>query len=97
MAVTTQYKRGDRHIYRHVGGEHMLVSIHRDSVAPLFSLTSTGAVVWRALSDWATADMLVDALTRDFEVGRAEAADDVTVFLDQLRQIGALLVREVEA
>ena len=97
MAVATQFKRGDRHIYRHVGGEHMLVSIHRDTVAPLFSLTVTGAAIWQALSDWTTRERVVDTVTSEFTVERDVASADVVEFLDQLRQIGALQVREVEA
>jgi hypothetical protein len=96
MTVTTQYRRGDRHVYRHVAGEHMLVAIHRDTIAPLFSMTVTGAAIWQALAEWASTDALVDALTRDFEVGRAEADADVAEFLEQLRQIGAVVEREVE-
>ena len=96
MTVTTQYRRGDRHVYRHVAAEHMLVAIHRDTVAPLFSLTATGAVIWQALADWTSVDALVDALTRDFAVERGEAGADVTEFLGQLRQIGALVEREAE-
>ena len=94
MAVSRQFKRGERHVYRHVGGEHMLIAIHRDSVAPLFSLTYTGAAVWQALAEWTTADRVVDAIVDEFDIDRAQAASDVTEFLDQLRQIGALLVRE---
>ena len=97
MAVSTEYKRGDRHVYRHVGGEHMLVAIHRDSVAPLFSLTPTGAVVWQTLGDWTSVDRIAEALTREFDVEREVAVGDVGEFLDQLRQIGALLEREVDA
>ena len=97
MTVTTQYRRGDRHVYRHVAGEHMLVAIHRDTVAPLFSLTATGAVIWQALAEWTSADALVDAITRDFQVERAEAATDLAEFMEQLRQIGAVTEREVEA
>lgn len=96
MTVTTQYKRGGRHVYRHVAGEHMLVSIHRDTIAPLFSLTATAAAIWQALADWTSADALADAITRDYEVERPEAMADVAEFLEQLRQIGALEQREAE-
>ena len=33
--MTTEYKRADRHVYRRVAGEHLLVATHRDTVAPL--------------------------------------------------------------
>ena len=96
MTVVTEYMRGDRHVYRHVAGEHMLVAIHRDTIAPLFSLSATGAVLWQSLAAWTSADALTDALTRDFEVEREQAAADVAEFLEQLRQIGALAEREAE-
>jgi hypothetical protein len=97
MTVGTLYRRGDRHVYRHVAGEHMLVAIHRDTIAPLFSLTATAAAIWQALAEWTSVDALADAVTRDFEVGREQAAADVAEFLEQLRQIGALVEREAEA
>lgn len=95
--TTTQVRRGARHVYRHVGGEHMLVALHRDSVAPLFSLTYTGAAIWEALADWTTSDQIVESLVGRFDVDATTARGDVTEFLDQLRQIGALLTREADA
>lgn len=97
MTTTTEYKHGERHVYRHVAGEHLLIAIHRDTVAPMFSLTATAATVWQELADWATTDAVVGRLVRDFEVTREEAAADVDQFLDQLRQIGALQAREGSA
>ena len=97
MTVTTQFKRSDRHIYRHVAGEHMLIAIHRDTVAPMFSLTPTAAALWKAMADWASPADLVDALTNQFDVDAEQASADVTEFLEQLRQIGAVSAREVSA
>jgi hypothetical protein len=94
MPDETQYKRGDRHVYRHVGGEHLLVAIHRDTIAPLFSLTPTAGAIWQALAEWTTIEQIADSLTRSFDVGAEDAARDVSEFLDQLRQVGALLVRD---
>ena len=92
--TTTQYKRGDRHVYRHVAGEHLLISMHRDSVAPMFSFTATGAVIWGALADWTTRDAIAEAILAQFDVPADEAAADVDNFLNQLQEIGALQARE---
>lgn len=89
-----EYKRGDRHVYRHVAGEHMLVAIHRDTVAPLFSLSATGGAIWQALADWTTGDEIVRSLTERFDVDAAQAGADVFEFLDKLREIGALQTRD---
>lgn len=97
MTVRLQYKRSDRHVYRHVAGEHMLIAIHRDTVAPMFSLTPTAAAIWKAMADWATLAELADVLTTAFDVGPDQAAEDVGGFLEQLQQIGAVSAREVTA
>ena len=66
-------------------------------MAPLFTLTYTGAAVWEALADWTTSDKIAESLARRFDVDATTALGDVTEFLAQLEQIGALLTREVEA
>ena len=92
--MTTEYKRADRHVYRRVAGEHLLVATHRDTVAPLYTLTATAAAVWEGLADWATADAVSERLVRDFQVTREQASEDVRYFLEQLRLINALQERE---
>jgi Coenzyme PQQ synthesis protein D (PqqD) len=94
MPTTTEYKRGQRHVYRHVAGEHLLIAIHRDTVAPMFSLTPTAAAAWQQLAEWSTAGAVVDRLVREFDVTRDEAGADLELFLDQLRQISALQERQ---
>lgn len=95
--TTIEYKRGDRHVYRHVAGEHLLISMHRDTVAPMFSFTVTGAAIWAALSDWTTRDAVVNALLAQFDVSPEEASTDVENFMNQLQEIGALQARGGDA
>lgn len=92
--TVSEFRRGDRHVYRSVAGEHLLIAIHRDTSAPLFSLTPTAAVIWEALAEWMTTDGLVDRIVSDYDVERDQAKDDVVVLLAQLREIGALQIRE---
>lgn len=92
--MTTEYRRGERHVYRRVAGEHLLIAIHRDTVAPMFSFTPTAAALWDWLAGWSTADGLVGQLVERFEVPREQARADVAEFLDQLRNIGAVDARE---
>jgi hypothetical protein len=92
--MTTEYRRGDRHVYRRVAGEHLLIAIHRDTVAPMFSFSPTAAALWGWLESWSTADGLVARLLERFDVTREQAQADVAEFVEQLRSIGALDARE---
>jgi hypothetical protein len=94
--MTSEYRHGDRHVYRHVAGEHLLIAIHRDTVAPMFAFTPTAAALWRLLDAWSTEDALVGRLLERFDVTPERAAADVAEFLEQLRSIGALEQREME-
>ena len=93
----TQYRRDDKHVYREIAGEHLLIALHRDAVAPMFAFTPTAASLWSMLGDWVSVDRLVAHLLEYFEVDRPEAERDVGEFLEQLLSIGALHTREVEA
>src|SRR5688572_19808728 len=79
--MPTEYRRGDRHVYRNIAGEHLLIALHGDSSEPLFALTPTAATIWQHLEEWRSADFLADALVREYEVTREQAATDVQEFL----------------
>lgn len=92
----TEYRRDDRHVYREIAGEHLLIALHREAVAPMFAFTPTAAALWSQLDDWTTPARLADHLLTRFEVERDQAERDVGEFLEQLLSIGALRTREVE-
>ncbi len=92
--VGAQYRRGARHVYRHVAGEHLLIALHRDTVAPMFAFTPTAAFLWNHLDKWTTEITLVEQITERFEVAPDQAAKDVAGFLEQLSGIGAVETRE---
>jgi hypothetical protein len=89
-----EFRRGDKHVYRFVAGEHLLIALHRDAAAPLFSLTPTAATVWEALAEWATTAAVVDRVLEQYDVEREAAAQDILELLSQLREIGALETRQ---
>ena len=91
--VHVEYLRGGGHVYRHVAGEHLLVSIRGDSDSPLFAMTPTAAALWARLGEWATIEQLVSCLTERFDVTADKAAGDVEEFLEQLQEIHALARR----
>lgn len=95
--MASEYRRDDKHVYRQIAGEHLLIALHRDAVAPMFAFTPTAASLWAELDEWTLVEQLVDHVIDHFEVGRAEAERDVGEFLEQLLSIGALQTREVDA
>jgi hypothetical protein len=95
--MATEYRRDDKHVYREIAGEHLLIALHRDAVAPMFAFTPTAASLWSVLGDWMPLDRLVGHLLEHFEVDRFDAERDVAEFLEQLLSIGALQSREVRA
>lgn len=92
--MATEYRRDERHVYRQIAGEHLLISMHRDAVAPMFAFTPTAAELWGQMAEWTTPERLAEHLTARFEVDRDQAAHDVQDFLGQLESIGALQSRE---
>ena len=91
-----RHKRGDRHVYRNIAGEHLLISIRGDSEAPMYALTPSGAMLWKQLADWSTREELVDLVLDQYEVTADRASADVEEFLEQLRQLKALESEEGE-
>jgi hypothetical protein len=92
----TEFRRDDRHVYREIAGEHLLIALHREAVAPMFAFTPTAARLWAQLEGWSTRATLTDHLVARFDVGRSQAEADVDEFLEQLLSIGALQTREVD-
>jgi hypothetical protein len=96
-SMPTRFMRGDRHVYRNVAGEHLLIALHGDSPEPLFALTPTAAFLWERLDGWCTPEELAIALSERFEVEPARAIGDVSEFLAQLEELRAIHVEESNA
>jgi len=94
MMVEAEFRRGERHVYRNIAGEHLLIAMHRDTVAPMFAFTPTAAFLWNLLGSWTTGARLAEQMIEHFEVPLEQAVRDVADFLDQLSGIGALEKRE---
>ena len=79
-------------VLRQVAGSWIVLPVGAASVDfnGMVSLNETGALLWRALEEGADSDALVDALTAEYEVERAEAAEGVEEFLGTLRSVGCL-------
>ncbi|MFL5616590.1 MAG: PqqD family protein [Gemmatimonadaceae bacterium] len=94
-SAATQYRRTDGYVYRLTVGEHLLVSLHNQTVEPFYALTPTGALLWEALANWATVDDLGKALTKEYDVTTEQARTDAKEFIEQLGLLSAVESRSV--
>lgn len=56
----------------------------------MLTLNESGAILWRALEHGADREMLVDALTAEYDVDPDVASQDVDAFLTKLAKAGCL-------
>lgn len=91
-------KASDRFIYRTVAGEHLLIPTGEaaQKVRGLIALSESGTVLYELLREGCSREALVDALTRQYDVGAREASRDVDEFLERMRQMD-MLEEEIEA
>jgi hypothetical protein len=67
--------------WREVDGEIVALDLDR---SVYLAANSSGALMWRLLSDGTTRDELVEALTDAYAVDRPTAERDVATFLEQV-------------
>lgn len=79
-------------VLRQVAGSYVTVAVGEASVNfdGMLTLNESGALLWRTLEHGADRAALVRALTTEYEVSEAQAAQDVDEFLDMLRKAGCL-------
>ena len=79
-------------VLRKVAGNWVVLPVGESALSytGMLRLNDAGAILWQALEKGADTDALVDALTAEYEVERAEAAEGVEEFLATLRSVGCL-------
>lgn len=92
--MPTEFQRAEHFVHREIAGEHLLVALRRDAVAPIFAMTPTAASLWDRLETWATLDDLTAHVLAEFDVTAERAEQDVRDFLDQLQTANALVTRQ---
>lgn len=77
---------------REIAGENILVPVGEAAAAfqGIISLNGSGLLLWRRLQAGAAESELVDALLAEYDASPETARQDVTAFVEQLRQHGLL-------
>jgi hypothetical protein len=86
-------KRNADFVSREVADEMVLVPVTRDAadLVGIFTLNEVGAFIWGLLEEETTEDAVAAAICEEFEVSPEQAREDLSEFLAQLDEIGALL------
>ena len=83
----------NNYIFRNIADEHLLIPTGEAaiSVKGLIALSESGSLLYQKLKSECSREDLIAALTGEYDVSEAVAAEDVDAFLDQMRQLNMLV------
>lgn len=86
-------KVSDQFILRKIAEDNILIPVGDAaiSVKGLIILSESGAFLYNQLKEECTREDLIRALTGEYDVQEAEAAQDTDAFLEQMRQLKMLV------
>ena len=87
------YRRSPSVVARKIGGEMILVPIRNNAgdLQCIYSLNEAGAFLWERVDGERTVAELLESVRAEFDDLPNEIEGDVTRFLSQLEEIGALV------
>jgi hypothetical protein len=96
ITLTSTCAPSDDVVAREIEGEVIIVPLIAgigDADDELYTLNSTGQAIWHKLDGERTLAVVVDALTQEFDVPRADLEADVLGFASEMVRRGILVVR----
>lgn len=86
-------KVSEEFIMREIAGEHILVPVGAAAAKfnGLITMNEVGKYIVEQLAEEHTVQELVNKITAEYDVEAQTALTDVETFLDQLREVGALV------
>lgn len=81
-------------VARVVAGETLIVPIRAKvgDLASIYSFNGTGSLIWRLLESPLTVAELATAVAQTYEVDPAQAEQDVTSFVNEMKSVGLVEV-----
>ena len=85
------YEKQPKIVARRIADEVILVPISREvgEIDSLYVLNDVGARIWD-LIDGRSFEEVRDAIVEEFDVNETTAGEDLTVLIEQLKEIGAI-------
>ncbi len=89
--LNTLYEKHPKIVARRIADEVILVPISREvgEIDSLYVLNDVGARIWD-LIDGRSLEQVRDAIVDEFEVNETTAEEDLTLLIEQLKEIGAI-------
>jgi hypothetical protein len=93
------FVRSQTVVSRSVAGETLIVPVRGKvgDLASIYSLNGTGSLIWETLADPHGIDELVNAVEREYDVGREQAERDVLQFVNDMLSVGLVEARPAVA
>jgi len=93
MATTLKEEvlvRSQSVVARVVAGETLIVPVRArvGDLASIYSFNGTGSLIWKLLESPRTVGQLAEAVARAYEVEPAQAEQDVTNFVSEMKSVG---------
>jgi len=94
----TELRRSDEFIVREIGEEMILVPVAkaRADLSAVLVLEGVGRYIWELLGTYDSEEDLQQAIVSQYAVEPETAAADLRSFLNELRELGALVESEQE-
>src|SRR5256712_12912731 len=91
-SLTSIVQKDSSIVSRKIADEVILVPISHKAgeIDCLYALNEVGARIWELIDGDRSLQELRDAIVEEFEVSQTEAQEDLTVLLEQLKEIGAI-------
>ena len=80
------------YVLRQAAGAWVVLPLGEEAVnfSGMLKLNDSGVILWKALEQGGDKSVLVDALTKEYDVTVAQAEADVDEFLSTLKQYGCM-------
>ena len=86
--------RSESVVARVVAGETLIVPVRAKvgDLASIYSFNGTGTLIWKLLDSPRTVADLATAVAQEYEVDAAQAEQDVTSFVSEMKAVGLVEV-----
>lgn len=91
VGLETVIVRGSEHVEAEMAGQTVMMSI---SQGKYYALEGTARRIWELVAEPTPVSAVVDRLVAEYEVDRAQCAEEVTAFVHELMANGLLEARE---
>ena len=94
-----KYKRNKNFVFRKIGDEMILVPIKNNvgDMGSIYNFNELAAFVWENLDGKDRLQDIKNSIVEEFEVSAQQAEEDLCEFVDDLKEIGAIIKMKHEA